>query len=326
MVSPESSHSISPSGGRLSWSSAPSLWWVIWDESFYVWVASMRIWAPLVVSDTWLLYLDYRNSWICIQRSGAYAERKAIARAVRAHFIVDAALNAMMLTDVLNAPVPIQSDKLNSNDNAEVATMPPYMSDEGIGTPDLDEARVVHEKLMGGTVSVEYICRSDVINRIKDRLHKHAESAMMSSRTASLWLSTWAWYISFASTLGQSALETGHYLCKPSTTCFPTWQPRATTCTLNLPECISNRWPIWRRTPRCPSTLRVWVARDSKKRSPVGRYVIGSDHRAGSDDENDDQRLANTRARDHGATAPGVTAANISLSWSKPGNTRTHRG
>ena len=58
--------------------------------------------------------------------------RKAI---VRAHFIVDAALNAMMLTDVLNAPLPIQPD--NSNDNAEVATMPPDMSDEVIGTLDL---------------------------------------------------------------------------------------------------------------------------------------------------------------------------------------------
>ena len=36
---------------------------------------------------------------------------KAIARAVRAHFIVDAAPNALMLTDVLNAPLPIEPDK-----------------------------------------------------------------------------------------------------------------------------------------------------------------------------------------------------------------------
>ena len=71
----------------------------------------------------------------------------------------DAALNAMMLTDVLSAPLPIQPDKSNSNDSAEVATMPPDMSDEVIGTPDLDEARVVYEKLVDGTVSVEDICR-----------------------------------------------------------------------------------------------------------------------------------------------------------------------
>ena len=64
---------------------------------------------------------------------------KAIARAVRAPFIVDAALNAMMLTDVLDAPLPIQPDKSNSNYNAEESTMPPDMSDEVIDTPDLDE-------------------------------------------------------------------------------------------------------------------------------------------------------------------------------------------
>ncbi len=51
--------------------------------------------------------------------------RKAIARVVRAHFIVDAALNALMLISVLNAPLPIQPDKSNSNDNAEAATMQP---------------------------------------------------------------------------------------------------------------------------------------------------------------------------------------------------------
>ena len=51
---------------------------------------------------------------------------KAVARAVRALFIFDAARNVMMLTDVIKAPVKIQPDTSNSNDNAEVATMPPY--------------------------------------------------------------------------------------------------------------------------------------------------------------------------------------------------------
>ena len=50
-----------------------------------------------------------------------------------------------MLTDVINAPLPIQSDNSNSNDNAGVATIPPHdLSDEVIDTPDLDEARVVY--------------------------------------------------------------------------------------------------------------------------------------------------------------------------------------
>ena len=87
---------------------------------------------------------------------------------------------------VLNAHLPIEPDKSNRNDNAEVATMQSDMSEEVIGTPDLDEARVVYEKLVDGTVTVVDVCESDVLNRIKDRLHKHAVSAKMSSRTGSL--------------------------------------------------------------------------------------------------------------------------------------------
>ena len=61
------------------------------------------------------------------------------------------------------------------------------MSDELIDTPDLDVARIVYDKLVDGTVYVEYICWSDVLNIIKYCIHKHAESANMSFRNASLW-------------------------------------------------------------------------------------------------------------------------------------------
>ena len=77
-----------------------------------------------------VLQLIYAPNAVVHMMSG-----KAITRAVRAPFIVDAALNAMMLTDVLDAPLPIQPDKSNSNDNAEEAPMPPCMSDELIDTP-----------------------------------------------------------------------------------------------------------------------------------------------------------------------------------------------
>ena len=80
---------------------------------------------------------------------------KAIARAVRAHFKYDAALNYMMLTDVVNVLLPLQHATSNSNGNAEVTTMRPDMSDEVINTPDLDEARVVYEKLEDGLCVLE---------------------------------------------------------------------------------------------------------------------------------------------------------------------------
>ena len=67
--------------------------------------------------------------------------------------------------------------------------MPPDdLSDVVIDTPDVDEARVVYEKLVDGTVSVAYICRSDVLNKTKLCIHKHAESTKMSSRTVPVWV------------------------------------------------------------------------------------------------------------------------------------------
>ena len=114
---------------------------------------------------------------------------KATARAVRVNiFSDDAALNALMFTDVLNAHLSFQPGKSNSNNNnAEEATMPPDdVSNEVIDTSDLDEARVVNEKLMDGTVPSEYIYRSDVLNRTKVHLHNHVVSAKVSSRTALL--------------------------------------------------------------------------------------------------------------------------------------------
>ena len=136
-----------------------------------------------------LLELIYAPNAVVHMLSG-----KAIARAVRAHFIVDAALNALMLTNVLNAPLPSQHDISNNSDNAplnlaDIATMPPDdQSADVCEKTDLEKVRALYEKLMDGTMSVEETCLSDVLNRIKDRLQTHAESAKMSSRTSALWV------------------------------------------------------------------------------------------------------------------------------------------
>ena len=56
-----------------------------------------------------------------------------------------------MLTNVLKALQPIQPDKSNSNNNAEVVLVPPDdLSDEVTYNQDLDKARVVYERLMEG--------------------------------------------------------------------------------------------------------------------------------------------------------------------------------
>ena len=99
----------------------------------------------------------------------------------------------------------------------------------------MDESRVVYEKLVDGTVYVEGTYRSDVLHLIKDRLHKHAESAKTFFRTASLWVQ----YMGMLYILRRSnrAERTGNYTYNPSRTCLTTWQPQVTTCTQNLPGC-----------------------------------------------------------------------------------------
>ena len=108
---------------------------------------------------------------------------KAIARAVRAHFIVDAALNALMLHSCFNAPLPITPDSNDDDKDPDIAKA------AGVGNnQDLDEARTFYEKLMSRDMSAEEVCSSNVLEEIKDSLKKHSESVKKSSRTSALWV------------------------------------------------------------------------------------------------------------------------------------------
>ena len=59
-----------------------------------------------------LLELFYAPNAVLHMLSG-----KAIARAIRGHFIVDAVLNAKLLSKVLDAPLPCQPDGSDNNEN-----------------------------------------------------------------------------------------------------------------------------------------------------------------------------------------------------------------
>ena len=53
--------------------------------------------------------------------------------------------------------------------------------------PDLDEAAVLYEKVIQGSMSAGQVCQSGVITRIGDALQRKTKS-MKLSRTATLWL------------------------------------------------------------------------------------------------------------------------------------------
>ena len=91
---------------------------------------------------------------------------KAIARAIRAHFIVDAALNALLLKSVFNAPLPEKAANNKNEDPGltETAARPQDDQSTDVGENlDLNEARTLYEKLMAGEMCAEEVCTADVL-------------------------------------------------------------------------------------------------------------------------------------------------------------------
>ena len=107
---------------------------------------------------------------------------KAIARAVRAHLLVDAALNGLLLANALGVPLSSQS----SDEEADVAIFEETAAIVDANR-DIDEAYVLYENLMEETISVDEVCSTDVIQRITNILKEKIDS-LKSSRTAALWL------------------------------------------------------------------------------------------------------------------------------------------
>ena len=105
---------------------------------------------------------------------------KAIARAVRAHLLVDAALNGLLLSNALG--VPLLSQSPSEDREAEEA-----ISEETAAIVDLHEAHALYESLMEGTISVDEVCNTDVIQRIMT-VSEEINDSLKSSRTAALWL------------------------------------------------------------------------------------------------------------------------------------------
>ena len=131
-----------------------------------------------------MLKLIYAPSTVIHMLSG-----KAIARAVRAHFIVDAALNALMLRKVFNVPLPCHTEAPESNDsdNDEAADSDSVETDDVDNSQYLDEARTFYE-LMSGNISAEEAYSSNVLEKIKGYLKETAESVKISSRASALWV------------------------------------------------------------------------------------------------------------------------------------------
>ena len=106
---------------------------------------------------------------------------EALACAVRAHLIIESALNALLLSDVMNINLFSTSE-----DEAE-SSLEVVATDLCSRNSDLQEDFILCEKLMNNSHSVHQVCQTEVIQKLKESLKSNVCS-LQSSRTASLWL------------------------------------------------------------------------------------------------------------------------------------------
>ena len=104
---------------------------------------------------------------------------KAIARAIRGHFLVDGALNAMLVCDTFNLPLPFNAD-INPDENDELQAEP--RSDI-----DLDLVKVLYEELTKNREMANQVSSAEVLGSVAKEIEDKKVS-MAGHRTAVLWM------------------------------------------------------------------------------------------------------------------------------------------
>lgn len=115
---------------------------------------------------------------------------KAIAWAVHVRFVVDTALNALILRRVLNAPLPCQPEISESNDDSD----PDIAETADVGNSQyLDEARTFYEKLMSGNICAEEAYSSNVLEKSRTVLRRMESLWRNPPELKLCGFSTWTW-------------------------------------------------------------------------------------------------------------------------------------
>lgn len=124
---------------------------------------------------------------------------KAYSRAIRAHFLVEAALSAIFVSTAFNMPwLLLHPDSLSNDNNPgkensdcqeeESLLHNPADLDmtESVGNDELDEAAALFESLMQGKTTARDAAIQPVLGRIKAKLDDFKRQC--SSRTSKLWI------------------------------------------------------------------------------------------------------------------------------------------
>ena len=109
---------------------------------------------------------------------------KAVARAIRGHLLVDAALNALLVSHTFHLPLSDTLDEVDTVEDQQEATEAPRPSIN----EDLEQAKVLYNRLVENSDARSEVCSSEALNRIAKSLRKKAMQSMVNNRTVMLWI------------------------------------------------------------------------------------------------------------------------------------------
>ena len=200
---------------------------------------------------------------------------KAVARDVRGHFLVDAALNTLLVCNTFNIPLPVNTsidDAVQTSDEPtgkeeqqenetrpdeptgieeqqENATEPdePTCTEEQQENStgprptdtDLELARELYKKLIDGARTIEEVKSANVLHKIAEKLESK-QSCMQNQRTAVLWIQYMHIVDILRSSSERNAQKIGNCIFKQYMICFPTSLLQVTIHMLNLHTSICS--------------------------------------------------------------------------------------
>lgn len=137
-----------------------------------------------------VLELAYAKSAIRHMLSG-----KAVARAIRGHFLVDAAFNNLLVRDAFSLPADIATtEMLRSHEQEEELMNEEEPLEKSVPTEtnavqdkDLEQAWELYNKVISGKIALDKACLEDILKRLLETLTSK-KNAMQSNRTAVLWI------------------------------------------------------------------------------------------------------------------------------------------
>ena len=128
---------------------------------------------------------------------------KAVARAIRGNFLVDAALNALLVCSAFEIPLPvnvsveetIQTEDENRAERTEGRQAPQQSTEEQQDSTtdpqpvheDLESAAMLYKQLLDDADMAEHVRSADVLHRIAEKLESK-RSCMQNQHTAVLWI------------------------------------------------------------------------------------------------------------------------------------------